>query len=74
MYLGVKMQINKLFNILFLSIFICLIAQNSAMAYIDPGTGSMVMQIIIATIGALGYVVTTSFDKIKGFFKKNDKH
>ena len=68
------MQINKLFNILFLSIFICLIAQNSAMAYIDPGTGSMVMQIIIATIGALGYVVTTSFDKIKGFFKKNDKH
>ena len=68
------MQINKLFNILVLSMFFYLTTQNSAMAYIDPGTGSMVMQIIIATIGALGYVATTSFDKIKGFFKKNDKH
>ncbi len=45
--------------------------------YFDPGTGSMLVQIIIAAIaGISAFFVTfkTNFlNVIKGIFKKNDK-
>jgi hypothetical protein len=39
-----------------------------AHAYLDPGTGSYVIQIIIATLAGGTYVVITSWGKIKTFF------
>lgn len=45
--------------------------------YFDPGTGSMLIQIIIASIAGVGaFFVTfkTNFvSLLKGFFHKNDK-
>lgn len=46
--------------------------------YFDPGTGSMLVQVIIATMAGVGaFFVTfkTNFlTFVKGIFKKNDKN
>ena len=39
-----------------------------ARAYLDPGTGSYFVQIIIATIAGGGYLLFTSWDRVKKFF------
>lgn len=50
-------------------LFICLIPTKNVHAYLDPGTGSYIIQIIIgATFGA-GYVIKVYFGRIVGFFK-----
>lgn len=45
--------------------------------YFDPGTGSMLIQVIIATmagVGAFFVAFKTNFlELIKGIFKKNEK-
>lgn len=59
--------------ILLLTIFV-LSVPTEAKAYLDPGTGSYVFQIVVA--GLLGgvYAIKASWGKITGIFKKNDKH
>ncbi len=54
-------------------IWICVIVfiPQKAEAYLDPGTGSMIVQSIIASIAAIGCVVAAFMDKIAGFFKKD---
>ena len=39
-------------------------------AYIDPGTGSYVFQIIIAAFVAVSFMVKVYWHKIKGFFRR----
>ena len=39
--------------------------------YIDPGTGSVLLQIILAAALSLGVVVKVFWKKIKLFFSKN---
>jgi len=39
-----------------------------AHAYLDPGTGSYFVQILIAGIAGGGYLIVTFWSKIKGFF------
>jgi hypothetical protein len=48
---------------------------DDAQAYIDPGTGSMVIQSAVAAITAGFFVIKTYWHKIKTFFsrKKNIK-
>ena len=38
--------------------------------YFDPGTGSMIIQIIVASIASIGALFITFRDSIMGFFKK----
>lgn len=65
----------KLFFLIFGSIFInC----SSAHAYLDPGTGSIIVQAIVAlfavAIGFLSYwwiKIKKGFKKLIAFFKKN---
>ncbi len=38
-----------------------------AHAYLDPGTGSYVVQILIATLAGGAYLVVSSWSKVKGF-------
>jgi hypothetical protein len=38
-------------------------------AYLDPGSGSLVIQILIATLLGLGVALRASWGKIKGIFK-----
>ena len=58
--------------LLLLDIFI----QSNAYAYIDPGTGSIMLQALIGGIAAAGAAISFYWSKIKSFFskeKKNDK-
>ena len=51
-----------------------------AHAYLDPGTGSYVLQLVLATIVGALFAVTLFWRRIKLFFKnlfspqENDKH
>ena len=52
--------------VLFVEIFI----PQKAYAYLDPGTGSMIIQVIIATFASVGCTLAIYRDKIINFFKK----
>ena len=59
-----KVKVGLLFfYILFLSF--------PAHAYLDPGTGSIILQGLIGGIAAAGAISTIYFQKIKSFFKRN---
>jgi hypothetical protein len=45
-----------------------------AHSYIDPGTGSIILQAIIGGIAALGFSIKLYWYKIKSFFKKKIKN
>ena len=38
--------------------------------YLDPGSGSLIIQVIIATLAGLGFLVRNNWQKIKGLFSK----
>ena len=65
-----KKNILKLF---FIFSVINLIIPQRAFAYLDPGTGSMIVQVIIASIAGIGCTLALWKDKIIGFFKKGSK-
>jgi len=60
-------------KILIINIFI-LVTANNAHAYIDPGSGSIIIQAILGGIAAVGTTVTIYWSKIKKFFSKNKKN
>ena len=41
-----------------------------AFAYLDPGTGSMIIQTLIAVFGSIGYAGILFRKKIKSFFER----
>ena len=45
---------------------------NEAQAYIDPGTGSMLFQSVIAAIAGGVFLIKTYWSKLKYFFVKKD--
>jgi len=40
--------------------------------YLDPGSGSILLQILLAAILGLGVVLRTQWSRIKSLFKRND--
>jgi len=44
------------------------ISPNIAQAYIDPGTGSMIISAIVFVIASIGYYIRFVIQKIKEFF------
>jgi hypothetical protein len=48
---------------------LALIAPGDAAAYIDPGTGSLILQGLIATLAAAAMVVRGYWYRIKAFFR-----
>ncbi|TEB04605.1 hypothetical protein Psch_03366 [Pelotomaculum schinkii] len=42
----------------------------AAYAYIDPSTGSYVMQVLLAAVLGVSFVVKSYWNKIKTFFRK----
>lgn len=56
-----------------LLIFITLFFTTSALAYIDPGMGSMWIQTTLAVIAGLGVSIKMYWSKLKLFFFKNKK-
>lgn len=60
------MNIKKLFCI----VSLITLSSNPAYAYLDPGTGSMILNLIVgAAAGALTFA-SVFWQKIKNFFKK----
>jgi hypothetical protein len=55
---------------LLLAPFLLLTFSHQAAAYLDPGTGSMILQGIIAGIAVVGLTIKTYWYKIRGFFGK----
>jgi hypothetical protein len=43
----------------------------NAFAYLDPGTGSMILQGLIAGIAVAGFTIKTYWYKLRSFFGKN---
>ena len=58
-------------------IFLIILLHTSiAYAYLDPGTGSLLLQGLIAALAAAGAAITVYWNKLKSLFskkKKNDK-
>tara|TARA_B100000787_G_scaffold48900_1_gene35164 strand:- start:6741 stop:6941 length:201 start_codon:yes stop_codon:yes gene_type:complete len=54
--------------------FIIIFFSTHAYAYIDPGTGSIILQAIIGAIAATSLTIKIYWQKIKVFFKKKKKH
>ena len=42
--------------------------------YFDPGTGSLIIQILVAFFASVGAVFVVFKDKIKNMFKRKDKN
>lgn len=63
-----------IYKALILLVFINVILPEKAYAYIDPGTGSMVLQIIIASFIGLGITFKAWMYKIKELLKGWKKH
>lgn len=60
----------RLMPLLVLFFFLTFIPE--AKAYLDPGTGSMIIQIVIGSVLAVGYTVKVYWKKLKSFFRKKD--
>ena len=45
-----------------------LVVPTPAHAYLDPGTGSFIIQILLATVAGIGYLVRVFWNGIKNFF------
>ena len=76
MFYRIKLM-KKIILFLNLVLLVGIFAQSSAYAYIDPGTGSMLLSALVAGIAAAGAAISVYWSKIKSFFsktKKNDKH
>jgi hypothetical protein len=54
-----------------LSVF-CLAASAPAYGYIDPGTGSLIVQSVIGAIAAIGVTLKLYWHKLKVFFLRKD--
>jgi hypothetical protein len=59
----------KINNSIFVIIFSLLFSTNSY-AYIDPGSGSIILQAIIAAFAGAGTAITIYWKKVKLFFSK----
>jgi hypothetical protein len=42
---------------------------SQAFAYLDPGTGSLIVQSVIAALAAAGFALRLYWNKVRGWFK-----
>lgn len=64
----------KYLYLLIFILFMILSFPQKAYAYLDPGSGSYLTQIIIASLAGFGFFLKTNWQKIKNFFKKRAKN
>ena len=58
-----------MFRFAFIALFLSF--STSASAYLDPGTGSMILQGLIAGIAIAGFTIKTYWYKLRSMFGKN---
>lgn len=64
---------SNILKLLFVIFIVQILVPEKAYAYLDPGTGSMIMQIIVASIAGLSCAIAVWKDRIIQFFKKGFK-
>ena len=72
-----RQKSNILKDILYLSFvlnFVLYLFPVNALAYLDPGSGSYVVQILIASLAGIGFFVKTYWKQIKGIFSQRNKN
>ena len=60
----------KALNITLFFIMFFFILRQNACAYLDPGTGSYILQLLIAGIASAVLALKIFWEKIAGFFRK----
>ncbi len=53
---------------------VAIVVPAPAHAYLDPGSASMIVQMIIGAIAGVGIAVKVYWHKIKGFFDRDTRH
>jgi hypothetical protein len=53
--------------------FLCIAISSPAYGYIDPGTGSLIIQGVIGAIAAIGVTLKLYWHKLKLFFSRRDE-
>ncbi len=67
-------MLKKTFELTFVLVLMIFIAPAKVHAYLDPGSGSYLIQIIVASLASGGYFLKTNWKKIKQVvLKKNRK-
>jgi len=56
--------------VILISIFLVLIFVNQSYAYIDPGTGSMLVQAVLAAIAAVSVSIGIFWHRIRSFLDR----
>jgi hypothetical protein len=64
------MSLSRLFKVVVLLIVLGLAFPSAAAAYLDPGTGSYVLQLALAAVVALGFLVKVYWKKIRSFLAR----
>ena len=64
------MKVNFKFVVSCSTLFLSMIFSTSAYAYLDPGSGSMIIQAIIALIAAVGVSMGIFKDRLRSYFNK----
>ncbi|HDQ35108.1 MAG TPA: hypothetical protein ENN14_02210 [Chloroflexi bacterium] len=49
-----------------------LLVPRPVLAYLDPGTGSYIIQLLIGAAVGLGFLIKVNWNRIKAFFSKKD--
>ena len=60
-------------KILVTSFIFIIFINNNAFAYLDPGTGSIILQALVGAIAAGATYCSMYWQKIKNFFNKKNK-
>ena len=63
----------KFFKFILTLFFLNLLFTSNTYAYLDPGSGSIILQAIVAAIAAGGVTIKIYWQKVKSLFKKNKK-
>lgn len=62
---------SKLLTVMFLLTLFMLGTERPAHAYLDPGSGSLLLQVIIGAVAAFFFTVKNFWRSILGFFSPN---
>lgn len=61
-------------QVLFLLVLLGTLFPSDALAYLDPGTGSLIVQSVIATLAVVAYGVRLYWGRIQLLFKRTVDH
>ena len=68
MSIGPEKTTEEIFNMRVISTILLLLIFTDAVAYLDPGTGSMLLQVILGGIAAVGVAIKLYWHKLRAAF------